>query len=429
MRTSEPTPRSAEGTPSSGLSLVGLCGFLVMWSATTYTSADAIFVLGGLLLVVGAWSYPRAGDLNLRSHHAIALLIAIVTVSRFLILSGLTALPWVRSSLLVSLLAIVAGWLLVTRVPRVALRMVLVLTIAAVSGLLAFARPPPPLDVYRIHIEAGRLIMEGRNPYSAMDVAQDLRRPEVRLSGYAYPPLTLIGYAIPSIVLDPRLVSTVWWVLLIGLLGRRATRDPYLFWLLIVGVTSPLVSPMLLATFTEPFVAYLLVLGFELYRRRPSTGRSLLLGLTIGSKQHVPTGLPGLWRELGWSSGWTVIAGSAFALGSGFLISPFGYFHATINNALTGDPSPISASLYGLSGGRINVSIWVAVAIALPVGWLIARRRPVPTVLPLIASTSIIIGLSAHAVWSHWVLVMILALYHHIISSRPSADEPSGPVD
>lgn len=394
-----------------------------MWSASTSTTADAIFVLGGLLLVVGAWSYPHAGDVTLHSHHLIAVLIAVVTVSRFIIPGGLTALSWVRFTLPISLVAILIAWLLVTRITPVWPRMVLVLVIATVSGLLAFARPPPPLDVYRIHIEAGRLIKEGQNPYSAMDLAQDLQRPEVRLSGYAYPPLTLIGYGIPSIVIDPRLVSTFWWVLLIGLLGHRATRDPYLFWLLIISVTSPLVVPMLLATFTEPYVAFLLVLGFEFYRRRPSTGRSLLLGLTIGSKQHVPTGLPGLWREMGWSNGWPVVAGAALALGSGFLLSPFGYFRATMNNGLTADPFPLSASLYGLSGGRIDVSIWVAVAIALPVGWLVGRRRPTPTVLPLIASISIIIGLAANAVWSHWVLVMILALYHHIVRTKP--DEPS----
>lgn len=416
--------RTSDGT-HDGLSLVGLFGFLIMWSASTSTSADAVFVLGGLLLVVAAWSYPHAGDLTLHSHHLIALLIAVVTVSRFIIPGGLTALSWVRFTLPISLVAILVAWLLATRVSRVWPRMVLVLAIAALSGLLAFVRPPPPLDVYRIHIEAGRLIKEGQNPYSAMDLAQDLQRPEVRLSGYAYPPLTLIAYAVPSIVLDPRLVSTVWWVLLIGLLGRRLARDPHLFWLLIIAVTSPLVVPMLLATFTEPLVACLLVFGFELYRRQPSTGRALLLGLTLGSKQHVPTGLPGVWREVGESKGWAVVAGSALALGSGFLLSPFGYFRATMNNGLTAEPFPLAASLYGLSGGRINVSIWVAVTIALPVGWLVARRRRVPTVLPLIASTSIIIGLAANAVWSHWVLVMILATYHHAIRSEPSADEPS----
>lgn len=414
MSVSGATFRSADSASNDGLSVAALVGFLLMWSASTSTTADAILVLGGLLLVVGGWLYP-ARDWNLRSHNAIALSVAVVTVSRFVAPGGLTTLPWVRFSLVVSLLAIFVGWLLVTRLPRVAPRVALVVVVAVLSGISAIIRPPPPVDVYRLHVEAGRLISEGQNPYTDMDVPQDMTQPSrLRLSGYAYPPLTIVGYALPSIVMDPRWAATAWWVFLVVLLSRRAARDDYLFWLLIVVVTAPLVVPLLLLTVTEPFVACLLIVGVENYGRRASARNSVLLGLTMGTKQHVPTGLLGIGRQVGWAKGWLVATGAVLAIGSGFLIGRSGYLRATIQPGLTSEPFPLAASLYGLTGGRIEVPTLMTVALASLVGWLVGRGRVVATVVPVIGSTTVILGFAPIVTWTNWVLVMTLAVYHHI---------------
>ena len=390
--------------------MLTVIGFLLFWSAALWNEVDGFLVFLGLLLAGSAFSVPTLSNMRVNSRHVLALWAIAFMGFRLLLPSDLMDLTMVKVGTAFALAVIAAGWFASRSTNHIRLRISISVLAAVGFGLIALIAPPPGIDIYRVHIAAGQLIVEGIDPYVALNVPVNPSVPEAAVVGYPYPPINLITYALVASFADPRLVSVVAWITLVSVIAIRTAGDVPRWWLLLYMIVAPAVVPLLVGTFTETLAAALVVTTFVCYERRPGAITSFLHGVAISSKQHLTAGAPGgalSFRHLR-TAAWYLF-GVAASLASGLLISPAGYSNAVFQNAATLNPNPYSASLYGLLGFRTPIVLAVLVAVA--IGLLVGLKQRSPNLRPLLWSVAVFLFLGSNTIWSHWMLVGWLATF------------------
>jgi hypothetical protein len=399
-------------------------GYLLFWSAALWNEVDGFFVFMGLLLAGSALSIPGLANVRVSSRHALAFWAMAFIGFRLLLPSDLMDLVMVRVGTGFGVAVVGAAWLASRSTNHVRAR-ILVAALAAVGfGLIALIAPPPGIDIYRVHIEAGQLLVDGIDPYVSLEVPVNPSLPEAVVVGYPYPPINLITYALVASFADPRLVSVVAWVILVTVIAIKTAEDIPRWWLLLYMIVAPAVVPLLVGTFTETLAAALVVTTFVWYQRKPGAIASFLHGIAISSKQHLSAGAPGgalslrSFRTATW-----YLLGVAVSLGSGLLISPGGYVNAVLQNAASLNPNPYSASLYGLLG--LRTPLLLAVLLAVATGLLVGLKHRSPSLRPLLWSVAVFLFLGSSTIWSHWMLVGWLATFEGLGTGAQSETTPA----
>lgn len=398
---------------------MAIIGFLLFWSAALWNEVDGFLVFLGLLLAASASSIPGFSNMRVSSRHLLAAWAIAFMGFRLLLPSDLMNLMIVKVGTGFGMAAVSAAWFASRSNNHIRTR-ILVAALAALGlGLIALIAPPPGIDIYRVHVAAGQLLVEGIDPYVALEVPVNPSVPEAVVAGYPYPPINLVTYALVASFADPRLVSVVAWIALVTVIASRTAGDVPRWWLLMYMIIAPAVVPLLVGTFTETLAAALVVTTFVWYQRRPGAITAILHGIAISSKQHLTAGAPG--GALGFNSlrtaAWYLL-GVIASLASGLLISPAGYADAAFKNAASLNPNPYSASLYGLLGLRTPIVLAVLAAVA--VGVLVGLKQRSPSLRPLLWSVAVFLFLGSSTIWSHWMLVGWLATFEGLgTGARP----------
>ncbi len=277
------------------------------------------------------------------------------------------------------------------------------------------------LDVYLSHQAAAGAIAEGINPYTDAVVVPNGSpwAPDGSvITGYAYPPSTLIGYAGPRLLgLDPRITSLAAGLLLCAWLAFRAWRSDFAVTAsaLSIGVSGLSVWPVVqFSGWTEPLTAGLLLIAAVNWGRPLAS--AILLGLALGSKQYMV--FAGVVLLL--YSGSYAVQRKAVALGLvvGLLafalaLGPVAFIDAIFVNLLEIGFRPDSQSLSGLLktvGIEYNLAplAWVGISllVALILGHGVNDRSG------FIAGTALALGVAfwlGQAFPNYWYLVTVLA--------------------
>ena len=241
-------------------------------------------------------------------------------------------------------------------------------------------------DIYHAHRSAGAAIHQGENPYGSAVRFLDgnpFTIEERVFEGYPYPPVALAAFGISSIFTDPRMVSTVAWLLFLGWLGWRAGRrrtemsGDLALSILLLAAISPLGTQVWFMAWTEP-LTLVLFLGALLVWRRPWLA-GILLGLALGSKQYLVFLAPLLLlhRDAGWvkrsSVAMVTVAATVIAP---LAIDPSGFVRSVIGNTASIGFRPDTLSLSGPAatlGLEFVLPALVWVPLGLTVGYLLAR--------------------------------------------------------
>lgn len=168
--------------------------------------------------------------------------------------------------------------------------------VAVVLATLAIATSdwdaPSGLDVYRSHQAAGDAILKGQNPYGeAVQVADGnpFAPPGSTITGYSYPPTVLGTYGLSATFTDPRIVSMVAWLGVIGWFCYSAVRhrdeSELNLAVLVVASTAPVWPVVLYFGWTEPLSLGLLLLSAIFWKKKPVLS-AVFLGLALSSKQY-----------------------------------------------------------------------------------------------------------------------------------------------
>ena len=162
------------------------------------------------------------------------------------------------------------------------------------------------LDVYFLHVEAADALAKGLNPYTdAVEVPNGAPTagPGDVITGYVYPPVTAIFYALGQWTLsDPRFTSLVAWILVLALVGLTAVKERRFqnLYLMLLLAALPGWALVLRAGWTEPLSLAFLAMAFFVWRRPVASG--IGLGLALASKQYFVVSAPLvlLHRDHGW---------------------------------------------------------------------------------------------------------------------------------
>ena len=385
-----------------------ILALMCVWLASTWTRADGWLIgLAAILLVISQVvqapvTAKNSGVLWLVAMTQLLVGAAMYSVLHLFTLSRVTAAVGG---------CLVVGMGVLIRYGKVAWATVLLLLHSVVVTGLVLAEDPYPVDVYLVHQEAGRLLASRADPYSELEVRN--RISEERVTGYPYPPLTLWTYGgLASLGGDPRWVGAFAWLVLVGLLAIRAKNDALALWILAMGSVAQSTPMMLLLTFSELFVAALVVSSYLLFREHRKPWAAVLFGLSFGAKQHLGLALPAAAAAAArpqpkhrlWTTALIAI-GAGLAGGAGFLLSPNAYWEATVANLAELQPNLEAASLFGMSNGRISTPVAVAAGLSILAGLFFAARKPARPLRSIAASvgTFLFFGTTTH--WTHWTLI------------------------
>ena len=332
-------------------------------------------------------------------------------------LERLPGLAWV-------LLAVVA-FVFRKAVSRVVPTLIVVATLAFTLfiGLLHLsAAEGVGLDVYLLHAAAADALAAGVNPYTdAVEVPDGAptAEPGAVITGYVYPPVTAVAYALGEWTLsDARYTSLAAWLVVLGLVGVSALRNRHtsgiLLMLLLAAVPGwPLV---LRAAWTEPVSLAFLVAAFFLWARPAGSGAGI--GLALASKQYFLVAAPLilLHRDLKWKTRLVVAAvtiiatvGVALAWNAGAFWSSAIDFHTTTPPRLDSGNIVGVLGLVGVTWNPPTVLALGAGLIAATIAGRLSRNRGTfMLALGLALALSFLVTSQAFA--NYWFLVVGLGV-------------------
>lgn len=294
-------------------------------------------------------------------------------------------------------------------------------------------------DVYWMHRSAGEAVFAGENPWTdAVQVENGSpTAPEgAVIEGYSYTPVVLATYAVSGAEADPRLVSSIVWIALLGWLAWLAvgsghrSDSAYAIFLLLAGLAAwPLVW---FASWTEPLSVGLLALAVILWRRRP-VWSAVTLGLAIASKQYFIFLAPLLllhkdrsrWMRLSVSLGV-----AAVTILVGLIPDPSAFVTATITNLSEIGFRPESQSLTGLLAKQgiefhLPPVAWILISLAFAAVVAIGSRSAADFAgrAGLTFGLAFIIGQAFPNYWFFVLALLAVATVQGVLEADPVREE------
>lgn len=304
-------------------------------------------------------------------------------------------------------------------------------------GVALIRAAAPAIDVYRLHVAAAEALRSGENPFVHVRVVETLPwGPGELIYGYTYPPLTMLLFAGAGILGDPRMAGVAGVVagyLLLAFPLRRTRRDAALA-LAAAGVFLAQAAwiGIVYESWTEAVTLPFLLAAGRWWERRPVVA-GILFGLGLATKQYFVLALPLLLvggdraarrRSL------AALAAAAAVTVPWVVAAPGAFVEATVVHHLTRTPRPDALTL---AGAGVVLPGWVAVAAALLVAVVLARRvRSGGDLLMAIAAVLAVFTLLAVRGFANtWWLVAALALatllWSPVVTSP--GDPPGGEVE
>ncbi len=298
--------------------------------------------------------------------------------------------------------------------------LILVLYVFWVGWASIYALETPDIDVLELHQSAGNVLTKGLNPYVYAGV--ELRQPWTEAypqweAGYAYPPTTMVPYALASAYLgDARWVSVIAIALAVLMIARsHVDRTPGARGIDLLIALALAIQHGNLFVFsngwTEPLALPFLVLAIGSWARN-STVSSISLGLLISTKQYFVMAFPLLlgWRDAGRWRRLVIVVVSGLVVSVPLILWDVrGFVDSAIIPILQLGPRADSSNLYGLG---IEVPRWIAIGIPIAAGFGFGRFANGPSgfaaSLGSVFGLQFLLGFAAFA--NYWLLVGALAL-------------------
>lgn len=319
-------------------------------------------------------------------------------------------------------------------------RIILAGVVAATLGLVAIlgighidAIGDQGIDVYVLHVRTAQALASGQNPYTDAVTVPDgspLAGPDDVLTGYVYPPLTGLSYALGHwLAPDTRYTSLAAWLGVLGIVGVAAVRRLSLRHALIMLLLASVPGWwfLLRAAWTEPLSVMFMAIALALWKR--PFGSGLGLGAALASKQYFFVTAPVLLlhRDIGWVRRLVVAAAVVAVTIGAVLIWDFSAFwEAAIAFHTSTPPRPDSANLVGMLD-MLGIR-WAPPSI-LPIGlgigagiWAGAGSHRASTfVLAMAFAMAASFLVSSQAFANYWFLIFGLSA----MALMARADEPT----
>lgn len=381
---------SASGLSRSSLRVLAV-GAVTFGASSAQPVLSATAASIGLVLFV--WSMGTNLPLASGYEHKWAAIAALTVVFGSLV-SPLSSVPDsiepVRPLLLAlavssSGIAFVSGARLYAKRLAVGLGLLLVVT-ASVALTASEWNAVLGTDVYHVHKAAGSAVLDGLNPYTNAVRFLDGSpfAPEGRIiEGYPYPPVVLFTYGLAGGFTDPRLVSVIAWLAVIGWLGWKGARFDHgsevALGVFLLLATSPIWTLVWYGAWTEPLSLALFGVAAVTWNKRATTS-GVALGLALASKQYfvflAPLVL--LHRDENWRRRITTIGLTLAAMIlPAVVIDPGAFYDATIGNLTEIGFRPDAQSIPGLLsklGIDVELPQWAWLATGMAASALIGLR-------------------------------------------------------
>jgi hypothetical protein len=255
--------------------------------------------------------------------------------------------------------------------------------------------------------------------------------------------MVLASYGLVARVVDPRVVSTVGWLVVVGWFALlslkrrdRAELNLSLFLLLAIAPVWPVVW---YAGWTEPLSLALLLASALMWKDRPIVS-AIILGLALASKQYFVLLVPLLFLHRGdhHTRRALIATGTAAAtLVPALLVDAPSFLQATIGNLANIGFRPDSQSLSGLLADvgvefTLPVALWVAASLLFAA--VVGRKSQTPADFFLYGALTLGFSfLIGQAFPNYWFLIMGLAaigavLKHQEMTPARSNDTQTSPV-
>ncbi len=289
--------------------------------------------------------------------------------------------------------------------------------------------PSPTIDVAQLHVDAGRVLRAGGNPYSDVRVMAN-GTPEFKpflIDGYTYPPAALAAFGgSAALTGDGRwagLIALGAGVAGLGLRVRKGDSWPALA--VFAAVASQPGLPLVLeAAWTETLTVGLLLWALLLWNRRP-VAAAILLGSALASKQYLVLLAPlALSPVFAGRRRWILAGGVVTTLPAALIdvrafVDHVIRFHLEIGDlTTTGTVGAILAQL----GVGWRVPALAAAVIATGAGFALARRAVSWDRLLLAAATvlAIAFSLGSQAYPNYWMLLTFLIASSVVFTAGPA---------
>lgn len=414
-------------TPSVALRLaaVGLFGFTMVLPPLTATLA----ALGGIAISILSLGRPAGGIRSRTVRLAVAGLGALVFLMGIYVGAlGLPepagVMPLVVSLSVLSMIALIVFGGAAARVALVV--GVLLFVVTSVEVIATFGGNGYGLDVYRSHEAAADAVRDGQNPYTDAVKVLDgspVAEPGAVIEGYAYPPVTLVGYVTADLVGgDPRLASVL---AVVGLVGgvawRLREKAEAAASVLMLLAAVPLQRAIVWSGWTEPVSLALLTAGVVLWRREWLS--PVLIGLALASKQYLVVLVPLLFLidTRPWRRSIVAVGVAALSLVPA-AVADFSAFWSTMVTRPLGigfrpDTRSLSGALSEL-GFSVEIPTWMMIGLVIALSvWLAARLH---TTSGLFAGMAVVLAATfvlSLAFTNYWWLVQWLVAFSVVVKA------------
>lgn len=276
-------------------------------------------------------------------------------------------------------------------------------------------------DVYHAHKAAGAALVSGENPYTdAVTIvnASPYAEEGAVIVGYPYPPVVLFTFGLAGAFTDPRLVTTVAWLAVVGWLALVSLRDDdrsdVAFGAFLLLAAAPVWPVMWIAAWTEPLSVVLFLAAAVLWKRG-ALKSGIALGLAVASKQYFVFLLPLLLfhrEDRHPKRAAIAVSVAALTMLPFLIIDPNAFVTATISNPSRIGFRPDTQSISGLLndlGVGFEVPVWIWFVLGLGVAYWLSRRST--TVSGFIGRAGLAMGvifITGLAFPNYWFLVFSL---------------------
>lgn len=275
------------------LTALGGAGVLGLAVARYFGGAQVLLLVLGMGFVIGSLLLfkrgTKAGSLAVTvGGTGVVVLFVATAIPEFDKLYWGTWHPVARIALGAVAITAALSMAMRTRHRQVLAGILIIVMVVIFGAVTVVANPDSGVDVQYAHEEAAALLLDGRNPYSDMVIA-DTSPSDVNqgvIVGYSYPPVSLITYSVAEWFGDSRFANVVLIGVLLALVLAQAIRS-FPNGAVLVGVlaTVPFLGGLIIAGWTEPLQAVLIVAAAVLHRRWFLSG--VLLGAAVASKQYM----------------------------------------------------------------------------------------------------------------------------------------------